>query len=58
MTTQSLGDGDVIAREWKRQSGSRQAGKDLECGSFREWEIVASIKPNLSIRLTHINPNI
>jgi hypothetical protein len=35
----------------------RQAGKGLECGSFRLWEIVACIRPNVFIWLVCLNPN-
>jgi len=35
----------------------RQAGKVLECGSFRLWEIADSIKSNVFIPLARLNPN-
>jgi hypothetical protein len=37
----------------ERQSGS----KALESGSFRLWGIVTCIKPNVFMRLVHLNPN-
>jgi len=39
------GDCVTIAGEEGRQSGS----KDLECGSFREWETVVRIMSNVFI---------
>ena len=36
-----------IASKKEKQSGS----KDLERGSFRLWEIIACVKPNVSICL-------
>ncbi len=40
-----IGDCVIIAGEGERQSGS----KDLECGSFREWETVVRIMSNVFI---------
>jgi hypothetical protein len=35
----------------------RQAGKALECGSFRLWEIADCTKSNVFIPLARLNPN-